>query len=95
MGGFRVVATPGHTGGHTSLISDRHGILFTGDAFGGVPFKLRVGVRSFFCKDAGEAYRSAEKLLEERYETVLFSHGPVLRTNAKARLERAVAEARR
>jgi glyoxylase-like metal-dependent hydrolase (beta-lactamase superfamily II) len=32
--GFRVVAAPGHTLGHTSLLRDEDGLLSTGDAFG-------------------------------------------------------------
>jgi glyoxylase-like metal-dependent hydrolase (beta-lactamase superfamily II) len=95
VGGFRVVATPGHTGGHTSLLSDKHGILFTADAFGRVPDKLGVGVRPGFCTDPTQAMRSAEKLLEEDYETVVFSHGPVIRSDAKKRLEQIIAHSRR
>lgn len=75
LAGLRVIATPGHTRGHTSLISDKHGLLFTGDAFGSVPFKARVGVRKFICADPAEAQRSAEKLLREEFSTVLQPRG--------------------
>ena len=88
LAGFRVIATPGHTHGHTSLISDRHGLLFTGDAFGSMPFKVRVGVRKFFCTDPAEAQRSAEKLLREEFSTVVFSHGKTLREGAKQHLSK-------
>src|ERR671932_2813726 len=87
--GFRVIATPGHTQGHASLLSDRHGLLFTADAFGSLPFvpsKVRVGVRKFFCTDPAEAQRSAEKLLREEFSTVVFSHGKPLHEDAKQRL---------
>ena len=86
LAGFRVIATPGHTHGHTSLISDQHGLLFTGDAFGSMPFKVRVGVRKFFCTNPAEAQRSAEKLLREEFSTVVFSHGKPLREGAKQHL---------
>ena len=77
-GGFRVIATPGHTCGHTSLLSDRHGLLFTADAFGRLP-EIRVGVNDAICTDPIEARRSASKLLEEEFSTVVFSHGKPLR----------------
>ncbi|MBV9455181.1 MAG: MBL fold metallo-hydrolase [Rubrobacter sp.] len=89
--GFRVVATPGHTQGHTSLLNDQHGLLFTADAFGSMPFKVRVGVRKFFCTDPAEAQRSAEKLLREEFSTVVFSHGKPLHENAKRRLSEIAA----
>jgi glyoxylase-like metal-dependent hydrolase (beta-lactamase superfamily II) len=94
VAGFRVVDTPGHSTGHTSLLSDDLGILFTADAFGALPKRLRVGVRGFICHDPAQAKRSAEKLLEEDYRTVVFSHGPVLRDNPKERLRQIVAECR-
>jgi glyoxylase-like metal-dependent hydrolase (beta-lactamase superfamily II) len=92
VAGFRVIATPGHTNGHTSLLSDEHGILIAADAFGAMPKKVRVGVRKAFCTDPAAAKRSAEKLLGENYDTVVFSHGPVLRGNPKPRLQAIVAQ---
>jgi glyoxylase-like metal-dependent hydrolase (beta-lactamase superfamily II) len=86
IAGFRVIGTPGHTHGHTSLINEQHGLLFTADAFGSMPFKVRVGVRKFFCTDPVEAQRSAEKLLGEEFSTVVFSHGKTLREDAKQQL---------
>jgi glyoxylase-like metal-dependent hydrolase (beta-lactamase superfamily II) len=94
VAGMRVIATPGHTLGHTSLLAEEAGLLLTGDAFGALPRKLRVGVRKAFCTDPALARRSAEKLLEEDYRTVVFSHGPVLRAGAKDQLRRIVAACR-
>jgi glyoxylase-like metal-dependent hydrolase (beta-lactamase superfamily II) len=94
LAGFRVIATPGHTHGHTSLINDQHGLLFTGDAFGSMPFKVRVGVRKFFCTNPAEAQDSAEKLLREGFSTVVFSHGKTLREDAKRRLSEIAARDR-
>ncbi|MBO0704698.1 MAG: MBL fold metallo-hydrolase [Candidatus Dormibacteraeota bacterium] len=91
IAGLRVIATPGHSAGHTSLIADEAGVLFTADAFGAMPRKLRVGVRKPFCADPVQALASAEKLLEEDYRTVVFSHGPVLREGARDRLRKVVA----
>ena len=86
IAGFRIISTPGHTHGHTSLINEQNGLLFTGDAFGSMPFKVRVGVRKFFCTDPAEAQRSAEKLLGEEFSTVVFSHGKTVRKDAKQQL---------
>jgi glyoxylase-like metal-dependent hydrolase (beta-lactamase superfamily II) len=91
VAGFRVIETPGHTLGHTSLLWEKHGLLLTADAFGALPRKVRVGVRKAFCADPALAKRSAEKLLAESYATVVFSHGPVLRENPKDRLREIVA----
>ena len=80
--GFRVIATPGHSLGHTSLLSERHGVLLTGDAFGCLPFKIRVGVRKFLCAEPAQAKHSAEKLLTEEFSTVAFSHGKTVSEDA-------------
>jgi glyoxylase-like metal-dependent hydrolase (beta-lactamase superfamily II) len=88
--GFRVISTPGHTGGHTSLLNKRHGLLFTADAFGRIP-EIRVGVNDAISTDPIEARRSAEKLLKEEFSTVVFSHGkPVRGEDVKWRLRRVV-----
>ena len=93
--GFRVIATPGHTLGHTSLLRDRDGLLFTGDAFGRLPFlKIRIGVGRYICADPLEAKRSAEKLLGEEFTTVVFSHGKTIREGAKERLAEIAARER-
>ncbi len=88
--GFRVISTPGHTGGHTSLLNERHGLLFTADALGRMP-EIRVGVNDAISSDPVEARRSAEKLLKEEFSTVVFSHGkPIRGEDAKRRLRRVV-----
>jgi glyoxylase-like metal-dependent hydrolase (beta-lactamase superfamily II) len=92
--GFRVIATPGHARGHTSLLRDEDGLLFAGDAFGCLPRKIRVGVRKALCTDPAQTKRSAEKLLGEEFTTVVFSHGKPLREDAKERLRRVVASCR-
>jgi glyoxylase-like metal-dependent hydrolase (beta-lactamase superfamily II) len=90
VSGFRVVATPGHSPGHVSLLRDGDGLMFTADAFGCLPRKIRVGVIKALCTDPAEAKRSAQKLLMEDFATVVMSHGPVLHTGAKERLRGVV-----
>lgn len=97
VAGFRVIPTPGHTPGHISLQHDEHGLLFTADAFGCLPFKLRVGVRGAFCDDPALAKRSAETLLEEDFDNAYFAHGrPFLSDDGdpKTRLRAVVADCR-
>jgi glyoxylase-like metal-dependent hydrolase (beta-lactamase superfamily II) len=94
VSGFRIIATPGHTLGHVSLLRDEDGLLFTADAFGCMPRKLRVGVRKAVCADPKEALRSAKTLLAEEFGSVLLAHGPVLRAGAKERLREVVARCR-
>ena len=92
--GFRIIATPGHTLGHVSLLRDGDGLLFTADAFGRMPRKLRVGVRKALCADPALARRSAEKLLTEEFGTVILAHGKTLRAGAKETLREVVASCR-
>jgi glyoxylase-like metal-dependent hydrolase (beta-lactamase superfamily II) len=94
VSGFRIVSTPGHTLGHASLLRDSDGLLFTADAFGSLPRRIRVGVIKALCTDPPMARRSARKLLGERFATVVMGHGPVLRSDARARLQRAVERCR-
>lgn len=91
VAGFRVISTPGHTLGHVSLLRDEDGLLFTADAFGCLPRKLRVGVRKAFCTDPALAKRSAEKLLEEDFRTAVLAHGKPIKADAKELLRAAVA----
>jgi len=90
VAGFRVISTPGHSLGHVSLLRDEDGLLFTADAFGCM-LKLRVGVRKALCSDPALARRSAEKLLEEDFASVVFSHGAPIKEGGKERLRHAVA----
>jgi glyoxylase-like metal-dependent hydrolase (beta-lactamase superfamily II) len=94
VSGFRIIATPGHTRGHVSLLRVGDGLLFTADAFGCLPRKIRIGVRKAICNDPAQAKRSAEKLLAEDFSSVIFAHGKTLRAGAKERLREVVARSR-
>ena len=94
VSGFRVIATPGHTLGHASLLRDSDGLLFTGDAFGSLFGTVGVGVRKAFCADPKLAKRSAEKLAGEAFTTVVMAHGPVLQEGARVKLQKAVETCR-
>jgi glyoxylase-like metal-dependent hydrolase (beta-lactamase superfamily II) len=94
VSGFRLISTPGHTLGHASLLRDSDGLLFIADAFGCLPRKIRVGVRKALCADPSLARRSAQKLLAEDFTTAVMAHGPVLRGDARTRLQKAVERCR-
>jgi glyoxylase-like metal-dependent hydrolase (beta-lactamase superfamily II) len=87
---FRVVSTPGHTLGHTSLLRDEDGLLFTGDAFGALVRRMRVGGAKFVCTDPSLAKRSAERLLTEDFDTVVMTHGGTIHAGARRQLKEAV-----
>lgn len=91
VAGFRVVSTPGHTLGHTSLLRDGDGLLFTGDAFGALVRRIRVGGAKFVCTDPPQAKRSAERLLTEDFDTVVMTHGGTIHAGARRQLKEAVA----
>jgi glyoxylase-like metal-dependent hydrolase (beta-lactamase superfamily II) len=94
VSGFRLISTPGHTLGHASLLRDSDGLLFTADAFGCLPRRIRVGVRKVLCADPPLAKRSAQKLLAEDFATVVMAHGPVLRADVRTKLQKAVERCR-
>ncbi|MBA2691638.1 MAG: MBL fold metallo-hydrolase [Rubrobacter sp.] len=94
VSGFRVIATPGHTLGHTSLFREEDGLLFTADAFVCIPVRLRDGGRKFVCTDPALAKRSAEKIVKEDIRTVILTHGKAIREHARETLRQAVAECR-
>ena len=92
VAGFRVVSTPGHTSGHTSLIRDEDGLLFTGDAFGALTSsRPTVGGIKAFCTDPKAARHSAEKLLGEDFDTVVMTHGKPLIAGARRQIRESVA----
>jgi len=81
-GGLRAVHTPGHSPGHTALLHEDSGVLFTGDAV--------INVRGvhyapgFLCTDADRNRQSADQLGELDFEVAAFAHGPELRRDARA-----------
>jgi glyoxylase-like metal-dependent hydrolase (beta-lactamase superfamily II) len=75
--GLRAVHTPGHTAGHCSLLADRAGLLFAGDAF--ATFGLatgRTGPQLMpFNEDALRARESLSRLEDLAADTVVVGHG--------------------
>lgn len=80
-GGLRVVATPGHSPGHVSLLHEGSGTLITGDAIFNV-FGLRSAPRPL-CSDVRLTRRTVHVLGELDYARVAFTHGPEITTGAR------------
>lgn len=79
--GLRVVATPGHTPGHVSVLDPDAGVLVVGDALvgrdGGV-----AGPDPGFTADLPTARASVRKLAGLDFDTVLFGHGEPVTSDA-------------
>jgi glyoxylase-like metal-dependent hydrolase (beta-lactamase superfamily II) len=75
--GLRVVHTPGHTAGHCSLVAERPGALFAGDAL--ATFSLlngRTGPQLLpFNEDASQARRSLSRIERVAADMVVVGHG--------------------
>jgi glyoxylase-like metal-dependent hydrolase (beta-lactamase superfamily II) len=88
-GGLRVVATPGHSPGHISLLHEPTRTLITGDAIFNV-----LGVRyppRVLCSDFRLTKRTAHVLGELEYERAGFTHGPEMLDGAREAVRRFLA----
>ncbi len=86
VGPFQVVATPGHTAGHVSLLWEDRGILFTADA---AAHLTSVGPHPA-ADDPGLARQSFQRLKQLDFDAACFGHGRTITADA-ARRFRAVA----
>ncbi|HYH33126.1 MAG TPA: MBL fold metallo-hydrolase [Pseudonocardia sp.] len=90
-GGLRVVATPGHSPGHISLLHEPSRTLITGDAIFNV-----LGVRyspRMLCSDFRMSRRTAHVLGELEYERAGFTHGPEIVDGARETVRLFLAKA--
>ena len=80
-GGLRVIHTPGHTGGHCSLLAEEQGVLFAGDAMTTARFLTgQTAPRVHpFNEDAARARESIAKLEPLPADVVVFGHGEPIR----------------
>ncbi len=85
IGPFRVVATPGHTAGHVSLLWEDRGILFTADAAAHI---TAVGPHPA-ADDPVLARQSFQKLAELDFDAACFGHGRALTRDASSRFRAA------
>lgn len=92
-GGLRVVATPGHTPGHVSLLHEPTRTLVTGDALFNVR-QLRYSPRPL-CTDFRLNERTAHVLGELDYDRVAFTHGTEIIDGAREAVRGFLREVRR
>lgn len=89
----RVLHTPGHTAGHSSLLLEDRGVLLAGDALCTLhPLTGRTGPQllpSAFNLDSGRALRSLARLEEGSARVVLPGHGEPWTAGAASAVERA------
>jgi glyoxylase-like metal-dependent hydrolase (beta-lactamase superfamily II) len=90
-GGTRVIFTPGHTPGHTSLYLERSKALVAGDALTAEEGRLN-GPNPPVTLDTDEAARSVRRLAELDVETIVCYHGGLVSEDANGQLRRVVEE---
>jgi glyoxylase-like metal-dependent hydrolase (beta-lactamase superfamily II) len=76
-GALRAIHTPGHTGGHCSLVAEGAGVLFTGDAMATMNFVTGdAGPQlATFNEDADRARDSLSRLEDVPASLVVVAHG--------------------
>jgi glyoxylase-like metal-dependent hydrolase (beta-lactamase superfamily II) len=83
--GLRIVATPGHTPGHVSVLDEAAGVLVAGDALrtaDGSPGPPNAS----FTEDMDLALRSIARLGALSFETLLVGHGEPIESGASAQV---------
>lgn len=81
--GLRIVATPGHTAGHISVLDEVGGLLVAGDALSGDDGTVS-GPDPQFTDDMALAHESVRRLAALTFGTVVFGHGEPVSQNADA-----------
>lgn len=93
--GFTVLDTPGHSPGHVSFWRERDGVLICGDVINSMHLLTTIpGVReppTFFTPDPAENRRSIRRLAALEPRLVLVGHGPPLKKDAAATMQRFAA----
>ena len=85
VGPFRIIATPGHTAGHVSLLWEERGILFTADAAAHI---TAVGPHPA-ADDPVLARQSFRRLSELEFDAACFGHGRTLTSAANQHFRKA------
>ena len=81
-GGCRIIATPGHTPGHISLLMEKDSIVITGDAFVIEDGKPAIA-NPQFTLDIEHATKSMDKLLSLKAKAYYCYHGGVFTSDAE------------
>lgn len=90
--GLQVVATPGHTAGHISLLDEAGGLLIAGDALNGGEGGKVLGANPEFTDDMTTADQSVRKLGRLVFNTLVFGHGEPVTKGASGKVVALAAE---
>jgi glyoxylase-like metal-dependent hydrolase (beta-lactamase superfamily II) len=88
--GLRIIATPGHTAGHISVLDPMDSALMTGDAIFNIGGDLSLPPAAFSA-DVAATLASVQKLSEIGFERALFAHGVPIEQGASAAFARVAA----
>lgn len=83
VGGLRIIATPGHTPGHVSVLDASSRVFVAGDAIVGQDGGVGPPGEQF-TEDMGVAMQSVAKIAELDFDIALFGHGDPVTSGAKA-----------
>lgn len=89
-GGIRVIATPGHTEGHLSLLLERSRTLISGDALTSQDGQLH-GPSQRATPDLPTAMQSVQKLAALDVQNIVTYHGGLVTDDAAEQLRRVAA----
>lgn len=81
VAGLRILATPGHTEGHISVLDESAGLLLAGDALNGGDGGV-VGPNPQFTPDMDTALASVRALTGLTFDAVVFGHGEPVTSGA-------------
>lgn len=90
INGLHILATPGHTPGHVSVLDDAAGVLVAGDALNGADGGV-VGANPDFSEDMAAANESIDVLSAFDFDTILFGHGDPVNVGGAALVRALVA----
>ena len=81
--GLRIIATPGYTPGHISVLDPVGSLLVVGDAMGNVNHRLS-GSNPQYTTDMAQANQSVKKLAALTFAKAVFGHGDPLEQDVSA-----------
>jgi glyoxylase-like metal-dependent hydrolase (beta-lactamase superfamily II) len=81
--GLQILATPGHTPGHISVLDPVGSLLVVGDAMGNINHRLSSSDPQYTA-DMAQANQSIKKLATRTFAKAVFGHGDPLEQDASA-----------
>lgn len=85
VAGLEIIATPGHTAGHISVLDPTARVFVAGDALTGSEGSV-AGPNAEFTEDMDVALESIAKIAKLDFDIAVFGHGDPLTTGASAKV---------